>query len=76
MLGTDLLDEWPSDELIAADSAEADLRDRSQLKTDSERPPRMDHPHGGVHGCGWLRAKRARFAVNASGVEMSPAPLN
>jgi dTDP-4-dehydrorhamnose reductase len=32
MLGADLLDEWQSDELIPADSAEADLRDFPQVE--------------------------------------------
>jgi len=32
MLGTDLVKEWQSDELIPADSAAADLRDRSQVE--------------------------------------------
>ena len=31
LLGTDLLDEWQTDELIAAGSAEADLRDAAQV---------------------------------------------
>jgi dTDP-4-dehydrorhamnose reductase len=33
MLGTDLLNEWQSDELIPAGSAEADLRDFSQISS-------------------------------------------
>ena len=71
MLGTDLLDEWQSAELIAADSAEADLRDRSQVEKLilSVRPEWiiLSAAYTDVDGC--EQNPELAFAVNASGVE-------
>jgi dTDP-4-dehydrorhamnose reductase len=71
MLGTDLLKEWLSDELIPAGSAEADLRDFAQL----ERLVRNVRPdwivlsaaYTDVDGC--ERNPELAFAVNGAGVE-------
>jgi dTDP-4-dehydrorhamnose reductase len=70
LLGTDLLDEWQTDELIAAGSAEADLRDAVQVDTLLKRV----HPDWviicaactDVDGC--ERNRELAFAVNATGV--------
>src|SRR5262245_1166986 len=79
MLGTDLLDEWnragspagqPRDELIAAGSADADLRDAEQV----EQLVRKTRPHWvvlaaaytDVDGCETNR--ELAFAVNGTGV--------
>jgi len=70
MLGTDLLDEWRSDELIPAGSAEADLRDAPQVEALVERS-RPDWivvaaAYTDVDGC--ERDPERAFAVNAGGV--------
>jgi dTDP-4-dehydrorhamnose reductase len=70
LLGTDLLNEWRTDELIAAGSAEADLRDATQVDSLLERV----HPdwvivcaaYTDVDGC--ERNRELAFAVNATGV--------
>jgi len=71
MLGTDLLNEWQSDELIPADSAEADLRDRSQVEKLilSVRPEWIIllAAYTDVDGC--EQNPELAFAVNAYGVE-------
>jgi dTDP-4-dehydrorhamnose reductase len=71
MLGTDLLNEWQSDELIPAASAEADLRDRSQVeKLILSVRPRwiiLSAAYTDVDGC--ERNPELAFAVNAYGVE-------
>src|SRR5207244_13586100 len=71
LLGSDLLDEWQSAELIAADSAEADLRDRSQVEKLilSVRPEWiiLSAAYTDVDGC--EQNPELAFAVNASGVE-------
>jgi dTDP-4-dehydrorhamnose reductase len=71
MLGTDLLDEWQSDELIPAGSAEADLRDRSQVEKLilGVRPEWiiLSAAYTDVDGC--EQNPELAFAVNASGVE-------
>ena len=71
MLGTDLLNEWRSDELIPAASAEADLRDRSQVeKLILSVRPRwiiLSAAYTDVDGC--ERNPELAFAVNANGVE-------
>jgi dTDP-4-dehydrorhamnose reductase len=71
MLGTDLLKEWPSDELIPAGSAEADLRDRSQVSAlvQKVRPDWiiLSAAYTDVDGC--ERNPELAFAVNATGVE-------
>jgi len=80
MLGTDLLDEWnrvessaaaPHDELIAAGSAEADLRDVDQVEQllHKARPDRVVvcAAYTDVDGCETNRD--LAFAVNATGVE-------
>ena len=71
MLGTDLLNEWPSDELIPAASAEADLRDRSQVEKLilSVRPEWIIllAAYTDVDGC--EQNPELAFAVNAYGVE-------
>ena len=71
MLGTDLLDECQSAELIAADSAEADLRDRSQVEKLilGVRPEWiiLSAAYTDVDGC--EQNPELAFAVNASGVE-------
>lgn len=33
MLGTDMLQDWKSDEVVPADSAEADIRDLEQVRS-------------------------------------------
>jgi dTDP-4-dehydrorhamnose reductase len=71
MLGTDLLDEWQSDEVIAADSAEGDVRDRSQIEKLilRVRPEWiiLSAAYTDVDGC--EQNRELAFAVNASGVE-------
>jgi dTDP-4-dehydrorhamnose reductase len=70
LLGTDLLDEWRTDELIAAGSAEADLRDAAQVDSLLERV-RPDWvivcaAYTDVDGC--ERNRELAFAVNATAV--------
>lgn len=79
MLGTDLLDEWrkadascgSSDELIAAGSAEADLRDSAQVEglLQKMRPDWVVicAAYTDVDGC--ERNRDLAFAVNGTGVE-------
>jgi dTDP-4-dehydrorhamnose reductase len=71
MLGTDLLKEWRSDELIPAGSGEADLRDFAQLErlVGNVRPDWivLSAAYTDVDGC--ERNPELAFAVNASGVE-------
>jgi dTDP-4-dehydrorhamnose reductase len=71
MLGTDLLDEWQSDELIPAGSAEADLRDFTQVEklVVKVRPDWIivSAAYTDVDGC--ERNPELAFAVNATGVE-------
>jgi dTDP-4-dehydrorhamnose reductase len=71
MLGTDLLDEWQSDELIPAGSAEADLRDFTQVeKLVMKVRPKwiiLSAAYTDVDGC--ERNPELAFAVNATGVE-------
>jgi dTDP-4-dehydrorhamnose reductase len=71
MLGTDLLNEWQSDELIPAGSAEADLRDFSQVDklTQEIRPDWiiLSAAYTDVDGC--EKNPDLAFAVNAVGVE-------
>src|ERR1043166_1068676 len=79
MLGTDLLDEWrkadaiggAGDELIAAGSAEADLRDRAQGESllQKTRPDwaGICAAYTDVDGC--ERNRELAFAVNGAGVE-------
>jgi dTDP-4-dehydrorhamnose reductase len=70
LLGTDLLDEWRTDELISAGSAQADLCDADQVDSLLERV----HPdwvivcaaYTDVDGC--ERNRELAFAVNATGV--------
>ena len=71
MLGSDLLSEWQSDELIAAGSAEADLRDFNQVEklVVKVRPEWivLSAAYTDVDGC--ERNPELAFAVNATGVE-------
>jgi dTDP-4-dehydrorhamnose reductase len=81
MLGTDLLDEWHKaepdkqeghrDELIAADSTEADLRDSAQVDQliQKARPGWIVScaAYTDVDGC--EKNRELAFAVNATGVE-------
>ena len=71
MLGTDLFSEWRSDELIPAGSAEADLRDFSQVEKliQKVRPDWIINSaaYTDVDGC--EKNPDLAFAVNATGVE-------
>jgi dTDP-4-dehydrorhamnose reductase len=71
MLGTDLLNEWQSDELVPAGSAEADLRDFAQVSAlvQKVRPNWiiLSAAYTDVDGC--ERDPELAFAVNARGVE-------
>jgi dTDP-4-dehydrorhamnose reductase len=71
MLGTDLLKEWQSDDLIPAGSAEADLRDYSQVEglIQKVRPDWiiLSAAYTDVDGC--EKNPELAFAVNSSGVE-------
>ena len=71
MLGTDLLKEWQSDELIPAGSAEADLRDFSQVEklVQNVRPDWiiLSAAYTDVDGC--EKNPELAFAVNSTGVE-------
>ena len=71
MLGTDLLNEWQSDELIPAGSAEADLRDFAQVqKLVLKVRPKwiiLSAAYTDVDGC--ERNPELAFAVNATGAE-------
>jgi dTDP-4-dehydrorhamnose reductase len=69
MLGTDLLNEWDSDELIPASSKEADLRDRQQV-TDlvaSVRPDSIVLAAAYTDVDGSERNRDQAFAVNGEG---------
>src|SRR5258706_3154147 len=71
MLGTDLLKEWQSDDLIPAGSAETDLRDYSQVEklTQKVRPDWiiLSAAYTDVDGC--EKNPELAFAVNSSGAE-------
>lgn len=71
MLGTDLLKEWRSDELIPAGSAEADLRDFSQVEQliQKVRPDWIINSaaYTDVDGC--EKDPQLAFAINSAGVE-------
>jgi dTDP-4-dehydrorhamnose reductase len=71
MLGTDLFNEWRSDELIPAGSGEADLRDFSQVEKliQKVRPDWIINSaaYTDVDGC--EKNHDLAFAVNATGVE-------
>jgi dTDP-4-dehydrorhamnose reductase len=71
MLGTDLLNEWLSDELIPAGSAEADLRHFAEVEqlVLKVRPDWiiLSAAYTDVDGC--ERNPELAFAVNATGVE-------
>ena len=71
MLGTDLLNEWRSDELIPAGSAEADLRDFSQIERliQTVRPDWiiLSAAYTDVDGC--EKNPDLAFAVNSTGVQ-------
>jgi len=71
MLGTDLLNEWQSDELIPAGSAEADLRDFSQISSLVQKTLPdwiiLAAAYTDVDGC--ERNPELAFAVNATAVD-------
>ena len=71
MLGTDILNEWQSDELIPAGSAEADIRNFPEIEklVLKVRPDWiiLSAAYTDVDGC--ERNPELAFAVNATGVE-------
>src|SRR5260221_3347638 len=71
MLGTDLLKEWESDELIPAGSAEADIRNFAEVErlVSRVRPDWiiLSAAYTDVDGC--ERNPELAFAVNGTGVE-------
>ncbi len=71
MLGTDLLSEWQSDELVPAGSAEADLRDSSQVNALVKKVlPNwivLSAAYTDVDGC--EKNPELAFAVNATGAK-------
>ena len=75
MLGTDLIEEWkktaPADELISAGSAEADIRDESQVDGLVRRTKPdwavVCAAYTDVDGC--EKNRELAFQVNSSGVE-------
>ena len=75
MLGTDLIEEWkktaPADELISAGSAEADIRDQSQVDGLVRRTKPdwavVCAAYTDVDGC--EKNRELAFQVNSSGVE-------
>ncbi len=71
MLGTDLLSEWQSDEIIPAGSAEADLRDSSQVNILVKKVLPdwivLSAAYTDVDGC--EKNPELAFAVNATGAK-------
>lgn len=71
MLGTDLLQEWQSDELIPASSRDADIRDSAQVRALIDR----HHPEWIVLAAAYSdvdnseRNRELAFAVNGCGTE-------
>ncbi|HTZ33131.1 MAG TPA: dTDP-4-dehydrorhamnose reductase [Methylomirabilota bacterium] len=71
MLGTDMLREWKSDDVIAADSAEADIRDLPQVRklVASVRPDWIVLTAAYTDVDGSEKNRDLAFAVNATGAE-------
>jgi dTDP-4-dehydrorhamnose reductase len=71
MLGTDLLQEWQSDELIPASSSDADIRDAAQVRAliDQHRPDWIVLAAAYTDVDGSERNRELAFAINGSGTE-------
>jgi dTDP-4-dehydrorhamnose reductase len=71
MLGTDLLQEWQSDEIIPATSSDADIRDAAQVRAliDQHRPDWIVLAAAYTDVDGSERNRDLAFAVNGSGAE-------
>jgi dTDP-4-dehydrorhamnose reductase len=71
MLGTDILDVWKSDELIPADSAEADIRNAEEVRSlvSKVRPTWIVLAAAYTDVDGSEENSEVAFAVNATGAE-------
>ncbi len=71
MLGTDMLEDWKSDEVFPADVAEADIRDLQQMRTlvSKVRPDWIVLTAAYTDVDGSEQNRELAFAVNATGAE-------